>query len=344
MLEVDQITRAFGPLPVLRGVSLTAERGEIICLLGPSGCGKTTLLRIIAGLEEADSGDLRIEGESILRTPVHERDFGLMFQDFALFPHLRVKDNVRFGLQMHGMSHDEQDVRVQEMLELVGMAGYEDRDVSLLSGGEKQRVALARSLAPRPRLLMLDEPMGSLDAALRERLVMDVRAIIKQLGLTAIYVTHDQDEAYAVADRIAVMNQGLIEQMDAPQALYEHPDTVFVAQFLGLSNLVLVIQWSAGQWETALGRFPGSKPAHTLLLHPDGFSLTPCEGCIELAVVVEERTYRGDHTHLTVRHGSGQLFAFDVSERIEGLPAVGQSVALWFEPAMIVALGASTSV
>ena len=202
MLDIINVTRAFDGQAVLRGINLPVDQGEIVCLLGPSGCGKTTMLRIVAGLEHADGGDVRINGNSIMATPVHQRDFGLMFQDFALFPHMNVAENVGFGLRMRPVADDQQ--RVDEVIRLVGLAGFEQRDVGELSGGERQRVALARSLAPRPRLLMLDEPLGSLDAALRTRLVVELRQIIKQIGLTAIYVTHDQEEAFAIADRIAI--------------------------------------------------------------------------------------------------------------------------------------------
>jgi ABC-type Fe3+/spermidine/putrescine transport system ATPase subunit len=178
MLSVRGVTRAFDGVPVLRGVDLDIAAGDIVCLLGPSGCGKTTLLRIIAGLERPDLGDVLLEGQSIVNIPVHERGFGLMFQDFALFPHMSAADNVRFGLRMRAIPKPEQARRVHEALALVGLVGFEDRDVTQLSGGEQQRVALARSLAPNPRLLMLDEPMGSLDAALRGRLVVEVREII----------------------------------------------------------------------------------------------------------------------------------------------------------------------
>ncbi|HEX2621759.1 MAG TPA: ABC transporter ATP-binding protein, partial [Phototrophicaceae bacterium] len=170
MLEVKTIQRSFGDKPVLRGISLEVEAGEIVCLLGASGSGKTTLLRIIAGLEQSDSGDVLIDRKSVLPIPVHQRDFGLMFQDYALFPHLNVAQNVTFGLRMHRASTSEQQTRLQEVLALVGLGGFDNRDVTQLSGGEKQRVALARSLATNPRLLLLDEPLGSLDAALRERL------------------------------------------------------------------------------------------------------------------------------------------------------------------------------
>jgi len=203
MLSIQNIQRTFDGTPVLRGIDLEVGSGEIVCLLGPSGCGKTTLLRIIAGLETHDTGTLLWKGEALGSVPVHRRGFGLMFQDFALFPHMNVAANIQFGLEMQRISSIELRRRVEEVLKLVNLEGFEARDISQLSGGEKQRVALARSLAPNPQLLMLDEPMGSLDAALRDELVSELHQIIKSLGLTAIYVTHDQKEAFAIADRIA---------------------------------------------------------------------------------------------------------------------------------------------
>lgn len=238
MLIVDNVSYQYDTEPVLDTINLEVAEGEIICLLGESGSGKTTLLRAIAGLETGYSGQILVDGHEMENVPVHQRGFGLMFQDFALFPHMTVAQNVAFGLRMQKFSKKEQSRTVHEMLHLVGLDGYGNRTIDALSGGQKQRVALARSLAPRPKLLMLDEPLGSLDAGLRERLVIELRDIIKQIGLTAIYVTHDQQEAYAIADRIAVMNHGKIEQFDSPQALYQQPETIFVARFLGLNNIV----------------------------------------------------------------------------------------------------------
>ncbi|RMG92717.1 MAG: ABC transporter ATP-binding protein [Chloroflexi bacterium] len=220
--------------------------GEVVVLLGPSGCGKTTLLRIIAGLDQADNGRLLLQGEDLTRIPVHQRGFGMVFQEYALFPHRNVFENVAFGLRMAGWERPQIVERVQQVLALVGLAGYDQRSVHELSGGEQQRVALARSLAPAPRLILLDEPLGALDRALRERLMLELRDILKRAGgvmgrpegITAVYVTHDQAEAFAIADQIIVMNQGQIEQQADPVTLYRQPATPFVARFLGMENLL----------------------------------------------------------------------------------------------------------
>lgn len=264
---------------ILRNIELTINDGEIACLLGPSGCGKTTLLRIVAGLEEADSGQIFCEGENMASLPVHQRHFGFMFQDFALFPHKTVGQNIAFGLRMSGWARPDIEARVVEMLELVDLAGYEKRSPLSLSGGEQQRVALARSLAPNPRLLMLDEPLGSLDRALRESLMTELRLILKEVGVTALYVTHDQEEAYAVADTLVVMNRGNIMQSGAPIELYRRPANRFVARFLGFSNLLegTVHSSDPAHVETPLGRWPLGKPApagrYTCLIRPTGARL-----------------------------------------------------------------------
>lgn len=238
LLELHSVSKAFSGTLILDEITFQVHRGEIVCLLGPSGCGKTTLLRIIAGLERADCGHVSFDGRRLDDVPVHQRGFGLMFQDYALFPHRDVAANVAFGLRMQHLTKGQIEARVAEMLDLVGLATYQTRRVYDLSGGEQQRVALARSLAPGPRLLMLDEPLGSLDRALREELLNELRAILQSVEVTVLYVTHDQQEAFAVADRLIVMRLGRIIQAGSPQQVYRHPAQPWVARFLGLTNLV----------------------------------------------------------------------------------------------------------
>jgi ABC-type Fe3+/spermidine/putrescine transport system ATPase subunit len=330
MLNVRDLHVEFGSKPILRGVDLHVSQGEIVCLLGPSGCGKTTLLRVVAGLEQAARGEVRVDEQPIQQVPVNERGFGLMFQDFALFPHMTVAQNVAFGLEMQGRSAHERQARVSEVLRLVNLTGFEGRDVTRLSGGERQRVALARSLAPAPRLLMLDEPLGSLDAALREQLVVELRTIIKQVGLTAIHVTHDQREAYAIADRIAVMNQGLIEQIDTPAAIYQQPTTHFVARFLGLHNLVPVLRWQAGMAETALGRFPVAQQSPYLLLHPDHLHPLTTESTTAPIVTgqITEVVFLGESYRVRLRHSSGQELALRIATTAALIPQLGQALTV----------------
>ena len=236
LLEVDRITKSFGGVTAVENVFLTADRGEIVCLLGPSGCGKTTLLRLISGFELPDAGSIRFDGHAFDGLPPRDRGFGLMFQDLALFPHMDVFGNVSFGLRMQHHSKEEVIRRVDQLLELVDLAGFIRRKVHELSGGERQRVALARSLAPEPRLLMLDEPLGSLDRGLRESLQGQVRSILKEVGVTSIYVTHDRDEAFAMADSIVVMDRGSVVQAGTPEELFRAPRSELVARSLGLRN------------------------------------------------------------------------------------------------------------
>ena len=238
MLEVRNLFKSYDGKPLLQNISFTVGVGETICLLGASGSGKSTLLRIIAGLEAADSGLILFNGHDLSSTPPHRRDFGLVFQDYALFPHLNVNENVAFGLKMRRMKPIEISDQVAAALELVSLTGFGGRKVTDLSGGEQQRVALARALAIRPRLLMFDEPLGALDRTLREGLLNELRAILHQTEIPAIYVTHDQEEAFAIADRILILQRGEITRDGKPAEVWVDPRSSFVAEFLGLGSMI----------------------------------------------------------------------------------------------------------
>src|SRR5660397_155079 len=252
MLEVRDVSVAFGDTVALKNFGLKMKEGEVMGVLGPSGCGKTTLLRVVAGLQPADSGDVLWGEESVLEVPPHRRGFGLMFQDFSLFPHRSVGGNVAFGLRMAGLPAERVAARVSEVLDWVGLEGYEERAVGPLSGGEQQRVALARSLAPAPRLLMLDEPVGSLDRTLRRRLVGELRELLRNLGVTAVYVTHDQEEAFSVADRVVVMRQGRVAQLGHPEEVWRRPVDEWVARFLGLDAFLELLDSFGGRLSTGV--------------------------------------------------------------------------------------------
>jgi thiamine transport system ATP-binding protein len=238
-VELDGVSVAFDGVAAVEDVSLTVADGEFFTLVGPSGCGKTTTLRAVAGLESPDAGAVRVGGEDVTDRPPEDRDAGIVFQNYALFGHMTVRENVAYGLHFADPPGDAtRDERVDELLAMVDMAGMGDRDPTSLSGGQQQRVALARALAPEPEVLLLDEPLSALDARLRERLRVQVRSIQRELGITTVYVTHDQAEALAISDRVAVMRSGRIEQVDAPEAIYREPATRFVAEFVGDNNVL----------------------------------------------------------------------------------------------------------
>jgi ABC-type Fe3+/spermidine/putrescine transport system ATPase subunit len=334
-LQASHIHKSFADTPVLRDVSFHADDGEIVCLLGPSGCGKTTLLRIIAGLETPDSGTVTFDGRDLADVPVHQRGFGLMFQDFALFPHKNAWENVIFGLRMQDLPADQIRQQAREAMVLVGLTGFETRDVNELSGGEKQRVALARSLAPRPRLLMLDEPLGSLDRKLREELMNELRRILKNAGLTSIYVTHDQQEAFAIADRVVIMNAGCIEQLGTPQEVYRQPASQWVARFLGLTNIVQGEIKRDATIETPIGtlRVSGLEATNThatVLIRPDAAMLAGGESVNIVAGTLVERSFRGGHIRAVVHVGEIDL-AFEFSASTN-LPEPGEAIRLGLSP------------
>lgn len=359
LLELIDLDKSFDTLPVLRSISFGVEEGEIVVILGPSGCGKTTLLRIVAGLEEADKGQVLLDGRDLARMPVYQRGFGFLFQDYALFPHKNVAQNVEFGLRMLKWEKSQIDKRVEEVLALVGLSGLSRRSIFELSGGEQQRVALARSLAPAPPLLLLDEPLGALDRALRERLMLELRAILKRAGgtmgrsrgITAIYVTHDQSEAFAIADRIIVMNEGSIEQVGAPAQLYRQPATAFAAHFLGMDNLLEAAVVCDEPWivSTELGEFEVSAPVAdesisvgqraTLLMRPEAARLV-APGPKAIAARVLAVSFRGRYQIATFgfpeKDSSLTLqFEFDSSR---DLPPAGSSCHVIFDKSALLLL------
>jgi len=337
LLTVRELSKSYPDGWTLFGVSFDVAAGEIHCLLGPSGCGKTTLLRLIAGLEPPDDGQVLLDGEDVTHLPPHLRGFGLMFQEYALFPHRDVFGNVAFGLRMAGWGREAIRTRVTEVLELVGLAGFEHRDVNQLSGGERQRAALARSLAPQPRLLLLDEPLGALDRGLRERLLEDLPAILKRVGVTAITVTHDQEEAFAIADRVVVMRAGRVVQQGTPQEVYCRPANSWVARFLGLANLLPGRVTDAGLVETALGllqvadHLAGQEGlTGTVLVRPEAVRPGD-EGVNRVSGVVVGQTFLGSRTrlHLRSERGVELVLEWPVGWTV---PATGSSVPLSLDP------------
>lgn len=307
MLELSDIHKSYDGQPLLTGIGFRVTTGETVCLLGASGSGKSTLLRIVAGLEQAERGSVWWQGMDLAPVPPHLRRFGLVFQDYVLFPHLNVAENIAFGLKMQHRSSAEIDARVQALLEQVNLASFAARRVTELSGGEQQRVALARALAPSPRLLMFDEPLGALDRALKDDLLGELRQILNQTGIPAIYVTHDQGEAAVIADRILILHEGRIIRDGTPAQVWKDPGSAWTARFLGLGNLLSGKVMGDGLVETSLGvlrsacvhgRMVGS-PVE-LLIRPGNWSR---EGENILHGRVTEAYFQADHFHVTLEQG-----------------------------------------
>ncbi len=280
-LSIGKIRKAFGAKDVLNDVSLNVETGELLAILGPSGCGKSTLLRVVAGLLRADRGTVRIAGREMNGVPPRDRGIGFVFQDYALFPKMTVRDNVAFGLRVRGAPPGDRNRKTSEMLELVGLAEEADRAVETLSGGQRQRVALARALAVSPSLLLLDEPLSALDIKVRERLRREIAAVQKKVGITTLIVTHDQEEAMELGDRIAVMNDGRFEQVASPRDVYQAPATEFVAKFIGEVNVLpgQLYRGSAYAGNLAIRMEGNGIPFHggtvKVLLRPEDVTLLP---------------------------------------------------------------------
>lgn len=341
LLRLGGVTVRFGTAgrPALDAVDLDVAAHEIVCVLGPSGSGKSTLLRVVAGLQQADVGAVLLEGREQSGVPAHRRGVGLMFQDHQLFPQHDVEGNVAFGLRMRGSARADRQRTVAELLDLVGLPGAQRRAVASLSGGEQQRVALARALAPRPRLLMLDEPLGQLDRGLRERLVVELRRLFRELGTTVLAVTHDQGEAFALADRVVVMQDGRIAQTGTPLEVWQRPATEFVARFLGFDNVVAAtVQGEAAA--TPWGKVPvpdgtADGPCR-LLVRPAGVRLTGApEG---LPCTVTARTFRGTHVALLLQPAGGP--PVEAACALRDAPEAGERVGISFAAQDVVVLGA----
>jgi spermidine/putrescine transport system ATP-binding protein len=337
-IELVNLTKTYDRAPVLKGINLSIERGEFFSLLGPSGCGKTTTLRLIGGFESADTGEVRIDGVDMVDVPPENRPVNTVFQSYALFPHLSVADNVAFGLRFQKASKAETTTRVGDALELVRLSSYGKRKAHQLSGGQQQRVALARALVLRPKVLLLDEPLGALDAKLRKTLQVELRALHQDVGITFVYVTHDQEEALTMSDRMAVMNEGEIEQIGTPKETYEEPASAYVADFLGVANLLpakvttsgrVLVNGSEHSADTA-----GVTGDCTILIRPERVLLSALGTGQPEAVpaVVEQRVYVGAVTQVLLRLGEYKLQALIANDGSPMCGEEGESVDAYFPP------------
>jgi spermidine/putrescine transport system ATP-binding protein len=351
-VQLERVTKRFGDFPAVRALDLEVAAGEFFTLLGPSGCGKTTTLRMIAGFEEPTEGRVLIDGVDVEGVPPFRRPTNTVFQSYALFPHLSVEDNVAFGLRRKGVGKDEVRRRVREELERVGLASAARRRPAQLSGGQQQRVALARALINQPAVLLLDEPLGALDLKLRKGLQVELKRIQREVGITFVYVTHDQEEALTMSDRIAVMNEGVIEHLGSPEEIYERPRTEFVAGFIGVSNLMpgAVVSVDGGSARVCLDSgptvttdaneiAPGDR-CH-IVVRPEKLHVTFVEepapaGSASVEGVVEAAVYLGTATQMIVKLAGDVPLTVLVPNADEAarqrLPGAGARVRLWWAP------------
>ncbi|MEV8251712.1 ABC transporter ATP-binding protein [Microbacterium sp. NPDC076768] len=330
-VELQGIVKSFGGNRVLHGVDLDIAPGEFVSLLGPSGCGKTTLLRVLAGLEGADEGAVFLDGGDVSRVSTNKRDIGMVFQSYSLFPHLRVSENTAFGLRRRGVGKAESARRAVDALALVGLSDFADRFPHQLSGGQQQRVALARALVTEPKVLLLDEPLSALDAKVRVQLRDEIRRIQLRLGITTVFVTHDQEEALAVSDRIAVMNSGRIEQIGSPEELYTMPSTAGVAAFVGLSSIVSGV--AEGDHVVVWGQqlplqSPADGPVDVYLRPENVYFASEADAATE--ALVEESTFLGSMRRTLVRTEAGELVRVQHAPGIN--PTYGDRVRIAVAP------------
>ncbi|MDL1861227.1 ABC transporter ATP-binding protein [Betaproteobacteria bacterium PRO7] len=355
-IAVQNATKRFGAMAAANDVTLAVEEGELFTLLGPSGCGKTTLLRLIAGFYSPDEGEIRFDGQRVNEVPPHERGIGMVFQNYALWPHMTVFDNVAYGLKLRKVGGGEIEKRVHAVLEKVKLGGLDKRYPGQLSGGQQQRVALARALVLNPEILLLDEPLSNLDAKIRIQVRAEIRKLQKELGITTIYVTHDQEEALTLSDRIAVFDKGKLLEVGPPKTLYEHPRTRFVADFIGINNLIegtvtavdaergrLRAQTALGEWSAL---FTEARPAGSrcaLCIRPENIDLDGGAG-EELNVVPGQITfaaYLGNTLRYDVDLGGGVTFKADIRDPWHHAPlAIGAQVRLAFPAGDTVAIAA----
>lgn len=343
LLELQNITAGYDKNIILKDLDFQVERGELVSLLGSSGCGKTTTLRLIAGFSTPMAGKFIFDGKDYTQVPLNKRNFGFVFQSYALFPHMTVFDNVAFGLKMRGMAPEQMKKEVMDMLETVDLTGFENRFPKEMSGGQRQRVALARALVIKPDLLLLDEPLSNLDAKLRVKMRVEIRRLQQKFGFTAIYVTHDQEECFAISDKVAIMNHGIIEQMDSPSVIYNYPKTEFIAHFVGFENFLdLKRTESAGEFLAADGnriRVTDLKAGDALkaCIRPEDIQIVPAgvDAVNPLIGEVVVNTFLGKRNQYNVRTAIGE---FEVSTDQESVYKIGDKVTLSLTPNKIILL------
>ena len=332
IIELRDISKNFGDQQVLRGINLDIYDNEFLTLLGPSGCGKTTILRIIAGFEEPSNGQVLFNGENIAKLPPYKREVNTVFQKYALFPFLNVRDNVAFGLKLKGLDDDIISQRVDRMLSMVGLKGYEKRDVTRLSGGQQQRVAIARALINEPKVLLLDEPLGALDAKLRKGMQIELKKIQKEVGITFVFVTHDQEEALSMSDTIVVINDGIIQQVGSPMDIYNEPEKRFVAEFIGESNIIegnmirdCLVKFDDIEWECV---DKGFKPNEEIevVLRPEDMDVVDVDQA-KLTGTIVSKVFMGVHYEYFVET-SYRKYKVHTTESYE----VGKEIGLTIDP------------
>lgn len=311
IIELNHISKCFKDKCVLDDVSISVKRGEFVTILGPSGCGKTTLLRLLAGFGNADEGEIRINGEDITNTPPHKRPVNTVFQRYALFPYLNVYDNIAFGLKLQKVQEDEIDMRVRKALKMVGMIDYEWRDINSLSGGQQQRVAIARAIVNRPQVLLLDEPLAALDLKMRKDMQMELKEMHKTLGITFIYVTHDQEEALTLSDTIVVMSEGTVQQIGTPMDIYNEPKNSFVADFIGESNILngvmikdKLVSFLGHEFECVDSGFGENVPVDVVIRPEDVYIMNNTDAAM-FTGVVKSCIFKGVHYEITVLTENG---------------------------------------